>query len=561
MKNTKNMKTMKNKKNQQSRNIYKGGMGPSSSIRRLARENYQASPRPHPHLPNQINLPGLLNPTGGLLDLNDKESFTKLIEVLEKYKSDDIDDDDMANEVLDLWLIEMLHYIEEISNEEAIELTSDLLGSGTYGKVYDSTYKGPDGKSAVLKLLKYTNVGEANSGVSSAVSNIQSVSSVSSDLKIENTKSEVSSKSNSSETVLSDGDEPDTGKRCEFLLNFLKETIIQFIMSNSYRPNNSAKSDPIIPGRKPNMPLAPSIYKIFYIVDDEMTNKCTYGIIMEKLDSDLHHLVTREFFADKTLESYQVLMDISEIVKYAQEYWGMSHRDLKLDNIMYNEKDKRIDTYFIDFGMSCINSYTGGLPRYPDSISHNKWDEGVKINCIALDFYEKSLCNDPVRDLTQLSFNIDDNYKNYFPDIIGSFCTENINHVLEVSTKNAEAIKNQINGTLDSPALTAKMRTSSVKMSEWEHSDYISYLEAGITKSALDDMDMGGWNEVYRYLSQEGVSIINERCNVSNFQANLNKIKKKIDAQKKSDTVRKGKGGRISRKKYIKNKKNNTKKI
>ena len=345
------------------------------------------------------------------------------------------------------------------------------------------------------------------------------------------------------------------------MLKGVKETLIQYILCNVSREDFFYRRDAV--GDKVTKTLAPKIYEIFYCKDEEGAG-IELGIIMEALHDDVHNLTGSEYFVQPghgVTNSFKFLADISADLYYAQRLFGFSHRDLKLDNIMFKEKTSgqiRNLYYLIDFGFSCLK-FDGGLPCEPDSPGgcNDQWNDPIEINCIGLNEFEHSICNMPDRDLTQLSFNIWDNYQYTFPPQIIEFCSSAISEVLIMGIET---------GKITGPASSAKRRTASINTRFGQHNSKLyESLQAGIPKSELSAVGFSGWGLLYIFLNQPNTLIDNPRCNPINFsmaiqafETHPGRIYKKYLKSLSEEPVSVNLNGGVrsfkSRKKYKKNK-------
>ena len=487
---------------------------------------------------NHLN--GLINPhRKSLLNLNDRKEFMALMNILERPSDSRVSDED--------WYKTILNCIEEKNIEDIGIDEMKQVGEGTYGKVY--LFK--DRKQAkVLKLLKFNEEDDEeenqSTGKTDGVSYSRSLSSFHHQSTARLSLASSAASSHASRSPSSKVEE------CQFLSNVLKETLIQYILCNIFREDFFYTRLKV--GDKVYKSLAPIIYEIFYCSTEEGIE---FGIIMEALDGDVHDLANSEHFIEPhhgVGNSFKFLADISADLYYAQKLVGFSHRDLKLDNIMYKQKSvgsKRNLYYLIDFGFSCL-SFDGGLPCY-DGKCGKHWGAPISINCLGLNEFEDSICHMPDRDLTQLSFNIWDNYQYTYPAEIISFCSERISKILIIGIAS---------GKLSSPVLAAKRRTQAKNAREGQHDNMLyESLRAGITKSALSEVGFSGWGLLYPFLNEPNTQIDNPLCNpvqfstdLLHFDENPGKIYMKFLERMLEDPIVQRGGSKKSRKRFNKKK-------
>ena len=124
----------------------------------------------------------------------------------------------------------------------------------------------------------------------------------------------------------------------EFLLaNFLKECIIQIILSEVSKPVGLSG--------------VPEVYRIG--ISDEETPTSGF-IISELMDGTLD-----SFIADRTQEEKDVivtdaLVQVADILEFFQKTVRFNHRDLKSNNVMYKTVGDKPVYRIIDFGFACI---------------------------------------------------------------------------------------------------------------------------------------------------------------------------------------------------------------
>ena len=389
-----------------------------------------------------------------------------------------------------------LGFLEELDESKKINVDPKPLGEGTYGTVYKCT-----GEDKVLKELNMP-------------------------------------------------DEDEVG-RINFIISFLKETLIQYILSNCWRDSDgnllylSNREPRGIEGYKKK--LAPSIYQIYQ--EDDGQKLC---IVMEKLDKDVHDCANGEMYINNLDESKRFLESIALDLKCIQnlcEDGGYSHRDLKLDNIMFNEKEN--EYYLIDFGFSCFKC--NGLQI---------------INYDSIPDFEKAGCNNQSSDLVQLSYNIQDVYDKLFPKEIIDFCKNNCNVLidylqLEVDKRKAQFKKEYGNKNrftelnINVPAASALRRHMLYDVKKGDLTK-LNHIDGGreMAEAAknygmnLSEMGIGGWGSLYPILP-----------NIKNNTPS--EFLKKLDSVRSHPVLRdRSKGGKGKKKtlKYKKNKKITSKK-
>ena len=157
--------------------------------------------------------------------------------------------------------------------------------------------------------------------------------------------------------------------------NFLKEAIIQIILMKF---TEAAE----------NGPYVPMIYGV-------SINSANYGfVISQKMTNNLERrLLANDINANETFIPY-LLNEIASMLSYIEKPLQFNHRDLKTDNIMYNNAENgNIKFKLIDFGFSCL---TWG------NLHISKKDVTVREGEVVF----KGKCYKEGRDLAQFIFNI-----------------------------------------------------------------------------------------------------------------------------------------------------------
>jgi serine/threonine protein kinase len=152
------------------------------------------------------------------------------------------------------------------------------------------------------------------------------------------------------------------------LANFLKECIIQIILSEVSKPVGLSG--------------VPEVYRIG--ISDEATPTSGF-IISELMDGTLD-----SFIADRTQEAKDVivtdaLVQVADILEFFQKTVRFNHRDLKSNNVMYKTVGDKPVYRIIDFGLACI-----------------KWNQ-LQIQS---QFYLFRSCFKAGRDLAQLTYEL-----------------------------------------------------------------------------------------------------------------------------------------------------------
>ena len=366
-------------------------------------------------LPKKINtgnyLKGLIIPgTDKELNINDEVAFSRLMKAI------DNKDNDLIKEYL---ICRDKKYYEDVIGSQ--------LGSGVYGAVYQY------GLDKVLKLSHSENDEESESGSESDSESESASSEVKS--SAQKIKEHQESMGTSSYQSIADSmksvaksSSNESEAESEDISESIKETLIQHILSCTERQDTRSI------GQSAKKTLAPKVYELFYTMDDGYFR---LGIVMEQLAGDVHDLSHSEHFLIDSKNSLIFLEDIAMDLDVAIKRWGFSHRDLKLDNIMYKTKtvpSKRNLYYLIDFGFSCM-TFNGGLKGNVDGYDNKigeVFETPLVINCLSLETFSKSTCENKYRDLTQMSYNIWDNYQLFFPENVWDFCKENIQKIVNL---------------------------------------------------------------------------------------------------------------------------------
>jgi len=119
------------------------------------------------------------------------------------------------------------------------------------------------------------------------------------------------------------------------LANFLKECIIQIILSEVSKPV----------GR------VPEVYRIG--ISDEETPTSGF-IISELMDDTLDNFIFNKSEEEKDVIVTDALVQVAEILDFFQKTVRFNHRDLKSNNVMYKTVGDKPVYRIIDFGFACI---------------------------------------------------------------------------------------------------------------------------------------------------------------------------------------------------------------
>ena len=119
------------------------------------------------------------------------------------------------------------------------------------------------------------------------------------------------------------------------LANFLKECIIQIILSEVSKPV----------GR------VPEVYRIG--ISDEETPTSGF-IISELMDDTLDKFIINKSEEEKDVILTDALVQVADILDFFQKTVRFNHRDLKSNNVMYKTVGDKPVYRIIDFGFACI---------------------------------------------------------------------------------------------------------------------------------------------------------------------------------------------------------------
>jgi len=119
------------------------------------------------------------------------------------------------------------------------------------------------------------------------------------------------------------------------LANFLKECIIQIILSEVSKPV----------GR------VPEVYRIG--ISDEETPTSGF-IISELMDDTLDKFIKNKSEEEKDVIVTDALVQVADILDFFQKTVRFNHRDLKSNNVMYKTVGGKPVYRIIDFGFACI---------------------------------------------------------------------------------------------------------------------------------------------------------------------------------------------------------------
>lgn len=408
------------------------------------------------------------------------------------------------------------------------------IGSGSFGAVY----KDENGK-VIKRLQKHKDSNDQTQLSSLHSTNSLKQTSLSVPSSIKSNLTNNSSRSSSTIDTINSMNEEDDNEATDilsevlFLSEFLKETLIQCILSEDDNDNIRV----------------PKINEVFYTEND---GKITLGINMNKLDADLHKLTV----SDKFLENRgirKLFEDITKMFEVLQEKYRFSHGDVKLDNFMATRVKSTPLVYLIDFGFSQLTlPYKSGTK---DEIKIVTRPEALWDSAIGKKFYREN-------DMLQLVYNIVDNYQDSFPQDFLEACVKLLSQIHIVHPYHSERnYGRHSERRMNSPALAAIRRNQkNLNISRGEHCFVKEYNDIPEDyKLILESMDIdleefiedNGWADMYTFLAQLNIddpklypeNLINSlrdngaTCFGSDGQIGLYKAKKtKIRPRKKDGT-------------------------
>ena len=121
------------------------------------------------------------------------------------------------------------------------------------------------------------------------------------------------------------------------LANFLKECIIQIILSEVSKPKQLIG--------------VPEVYRIG--ISDEETPTSGF-IISELMDNTLDNFIYNKTGEEKDVIVTDALVQVADILLFFQKTLRFNHRDLKSNNVMYKTVGAKPVYRIIDFGFACI---------------------------------------------------------------------------------------------------------------------------------------------------------------------------------------------------------------
>ena len=121
------------------------------------------------------------------------------------------------------------------------------------------------------------------------------------------------------------------------LANFLKECIIQIILSEVSKPVQLIG--------------VPEVYRIG--ISDEETPTSGF-IISELIDNTLDNFIYNKTAEEKDVIVTDALVQVADILLFFQKTLRFNHRDLKSNNVMYKTVGDKPVYRIIDFGFACI---------------------------------------------------------------------------------------------------------------------------------------------------------------------------------------------------------------
>ena len=121
------------------------------------------------------------------------------------------------------------------------------------------------------------------------------------------------------------------------LANFLKECIIQIILSEVSKPKQLIG--------------VPEVYRIG--ISDEETPTSGF-IISELIDNTLDNFIYNKTAEEKDVIVTDALVQVADILLFFQKTLRFNHRDLKSNNVMYKTVGDKPVYRIIDFGFACI---------------------------------------------------------------------------------------------------------------------------------------------------------------------------------------------------------------
>ena len=121
------------------------------------------------------------------------------------------------------------------------------------------------------------------------------------------------------------------------LANFLKECIIQIILSEVSKPKQLIG--------------VPEVYRIG--ISDEETPTSGF-IISELMDNTLDTFIANKTEEEKDVIVTDALVQVADILLFFQKTLRFNHRDLKSNNVMYKTVGDKPVYRIIDFGFACI---------------------------------------------------------------------------------------------------------------------------------------------------------------------------------------------------------------
>ena len=121
------------------------------------------------------------------------------------------------------------------------------------------------------------------------------------------------------------------------LANFLKECIIQIILSEVSKPKQLIG--------------VPEVYRIG--ISDEETPTSGF-IISELMDNTLDNFIYNKTEEEKDVIVTDALVQVADILLFFQKTLRFNHRDLKSNNVMYKTVGEKPVYRIIDFGFACI---------------------------------------------------------------------------------------------------------------------------------------------------------------------------------------------------------------
>ena len=121
------------------------------------------------------------------------------------------------------------------------------------------------------------------------------------------------------------------------LANFLKECIIQIILSEVSKPKQLIG--------------VPEVYRIG--ISDEETPTSGF-IISELMDNTLDTFIANKTEEEKDVIVTDALVQVADILLFFQKTLRFNHRDLKSNNVMYKTVGAKPVYRIIDFGFACI---------------------------------------------------------------------------------------------------------------------------------------------------------------------------------------------------------------